>query len=57
MMVAIFFMAAFVYVLFSVAYINATIEDRKQEQQYNDWLFRYSHRKSMYDIYKRGGRR
>ena len=57
MMVAIFFMAAFVYVLFSVAYINATIEDRKQDQQYNDWMFRYSRRNSMYDIYKRGGRR
>ena len=57
MMVAIFFMAAFVYVLFSVAYINATIDDRKKEQQYNDWLFRYSRRNSMYDIYKRGGRR
>ena len=56
-MVAIIFMAAVAYVLFSVAYINATIEDRKQEQQYNDWLFRYSRRKSMYDIYKRGGRR
>ena len=56
-MVAIFFMAAFAYVLFSAAYINAMIEDRKQEQQYNDWMFRYSRRQSMYDIYKRGGRR
>lgn len=57
MMVAIFFMAAFAYVLFSAAYINAMIEYRKQEQQYNDLMFRFSRRQSMYDIYKRGGRR